>query len=100
MEWVHAEMAQGTGVSGSGKCSVASRAPRALFCMPTCAEPDHVSRLLVAGEQRRISTGTVCHNKGCEVPWCQTCSLSEQDEGDCAEHAGAVLRLIDSSSCD
>ena len=30
-------MAHGTGVSGSGKWSVANSAPSALFCMPTCA---------------------------------------------------------------
>ena len=32
---MQAEMAPGMGVSGSAKCSVASTAPSALFCMPT-----------------------------------------------------------------
>ena len=48
---MHAEMAHGTLVKGSAKCSPASTAPKAEFCMPTCKRQGIVStcsRLLLS----------------------------------------------------
>ena len=57
---MHAEMAHGTLVKGSAKCSPASTAPSAEFCMPTC-KPQCISRSLAAGWDDGL---TVCRQYG------------------------------------
>jgi len=52
-----AEMAHGIAVRGSAKCSVASTAPKALFCIPTCEVGVDICQYhsLIEREHRAIS---------------------------------------------
>ena len=52
IEWQHAEIAQGTAVRGSEKCMLASTAPSAEFCIPTCTFLAHTTLASAAAVKR------------------------------------------------